>query len=123
MASWRWDLLLIDLDWSSGGCRHTRVVPTVEYGGLTDAMFHLIRQNAQRSACVLIRALEVLAAVASVERDPIRVSALTRHADLVLADGQRSIETVEDVNDLRRRHAYFLAMASGCAVIPLFAGR
>jgi uncharacterized membrane protein len=99
------------------------VLPAVEYGGLTDAMFHLIRQNAQHSATVLIRFLEVLAAVASVERDPVRLSALRRHADLVLADGQRSIETADDVRDLRRRHAYFLAMTSGRAVIPLLAGR
>jgi hypothetical protein len=51
------------------------------------------------------------------------LSALRRHADLVLADGQRSIETADDVRDLRRRHAYFLAMTSGRAVIPLLAGR
>ncbi len=99
------------------------VVPTVQYDGLTDAMFHLIRQNAQLSATVLIRALEVLTAVASVERDPTRLAALRRHADLILGDGQRNIETTSDVNDLLRRHVCFIEMASGRAMIPLFARR
>ena len=99
------------------------VIPTVQYDGLTDAMFHLIRQNAQLSATVLIRALEVLTAVATVERDPTRLGTLRRHADLILADGQRNIETVEDVRDLGRRHACFSEMASGRPVLALFVAR
>ena len=46
------------------------VRPSVDYDGLTDSMFHMIRQNAAGSAAVLMRMLEVLAAVAGCERDP-----------------------------------------------------
>lgn len=95
------------------GGRICVVVPAVEYSGLTNAMFHLIRQNAQGAATVLIRALEVLTAVASVERNPARLRELQRHADLILVDGQRTIETLEDLGDLRKRHVQFLEMASG----------
>jgi uncharacterized membrane protein len=49
-----------------------------DYEGLTDAMFHLIRMNAAASAAVLIRLLEVLAAVLEVERDPGRRAVLLR---------------------------------------------
>ncbi|MGI8568077.1 MAG: DUF2254 domain-containing protein [Methylocella sp.] len=52
------------------------VVPSIDYDGLTDAMFHLIRQNASGSAAVLIRMLEVLSAVLGCERDPARAKTL-----------------------------------------------
>ncbi|WP_375462249.1 DUF2254 family protein [uncultured Enterovirga sp.] len=42
--------------------------PVTDYEGLTDAMFHAIRQNGSGSAFVLIRMLDVLAKVAQVER-------------------------------------------------------
>lgn len=96
------------------------IVHSVEYDGLTDTMFHLIRQNAQHSATVLIPALEVLTAVASVERDPTRLRTLRRHADLILADGRRNIEAIEDARDLGRRHTCFLEMVSGRPITALF---
>ena len=105
------------------GGRTCLVVPSVNYSGLTDAMFHLIRQNAQHCATVLIRALEVLATVATVERDPTRLEALIRHANLILGDGQRNIENKADVNDLLRRHTYCLQMAGEHSVMPLYVGR
>ena len=83
------------------------VVPRVDYDGLTDTMFHMIRQNANGSAAVLIRLLEVLTAVVSCERQPNRVASLQRHADLVLGDAARSIETPADLDDLRKRHRRF----------------
>lgn len=83
------------------------------YDGLTDTMFHMIRQNAAGSAAVLIRMLGVLTAVASCERQPKRVASLQRHADLVLADAERSIETPADLDDLRRRHRTFARMRDG----------
>ena len=83
------------------------VVPRVDYAGLTDTMFHMIRQNADGSAAVLIRIVEVLTAVASCERQPQRVASLQRHADLVLSDGERSIATPADLDDLRDRHRRF----------------
>ncbi len=86
------------------------VVPNVDYGGLVDCMFHLIRQNAAGSTAVLIRALEVLTAVAGSERVPARQAELGRHADLVLADGERDIANPSDLAELRRRHARFLCV-------------
>jgi len=83
------------------------VVPSVDYAGLLDAMFHMIRQNATANAAVLIRLMDVLTAVADCERDPARVAELQRHADLVLGDGKRGIGAPADLHDLRRRHRAF----------------
>ena len=92
------------------------VIPSIDYDGLTDAMFHLIRQNAARSPAVLIRLLEVLAVVLSCERDPARVKALQRHADLVLGDAEREVATPADLDDIRKRHAACLAARQEGAV-------
>jgi uncharacterized membrane protein len=83
------------------------VIPAISYGGLTDAMFHMIRQNAATSPAVLIRAIEVLTAVASCEGDPARQAELQRHADLMLADAERSVSAPADLTDIRRRHRSF----------------
>ncbi len=92
--------------------RTVLVVPTVDYDGLTDSMFHMIRQNAAGSPAVLIRALEVLTVVASCEPDPTRRAALQRHARLTLGDAERDVKTPEDLDDIRRRHAAFLAVCN-----------
>lgn len=86
--------------WSAG--RLLLVVPAFDYDGLTDAMFHPLRQSASGNALVLIRILEVLAAVAGVEQDAAR-----RHADLMLADGKRSITNYADLADLQSRYQAF----------------
>lgn len=86
------------------------VVPVVDYDGLADGMFHMIRQNAAASTAVLIRLLEVLVAVASCEHEPARVATLRRHADLVLADAEREIANHADLEDIRKRHAAFEAV-------------
>ena len=86
------------------------VVPNIDYDGLVDAMFHMIRQNAADHVAVLIRLLEVLTAVVSCERDPQRVKALERHADLVLGDAERDVATPADLADIRKRHAGFVTM-------------
>ena len=86
------------------------VVPVVEYDGLVDAMFHMIRQNAGGSTAVLVRLLEVLIAVASCEPQPARLGTLRRHADLVLTDARHDIANPEDLADLCRRHARFEVM-------------
>lgn len=93
--------------------RMVLLVPRVDYDGLTDTMFHMIRQNAAGSAAVLIRMLEVLTAVASCEHRPERGASLQRHADLVLGDAERSIETPADLDDLRKRHRTFGRMRDG----------
>jgi uncharacterized membrane protein len=90
--------------------RTVLIVPSVDYDGLLDAMFHTIRQNASGKPAVLIRLLEVLTAVAGGERDPVRAEALQRHADLVLGDAERDVANPSDLNDLRQRHGQFAAM-------------
>ena len=94
--------------------RPVLVVPAIDYDGLSDAMFHLIRQNAAGSTAVLMRLLEVLVAVLCCERAPSRVAALQRHADLVLEDAERDVSTPADLADLRKRHARFLAIRRLC---------
>ena len=83
------------------------VVPSIDYDGLVDTMFHMIRQNAAGSAAVLIRLIEVLTAVLSCEHDPARVETLQRHADVVLGDAERSISTPADLEDVRKRYMRF----------------
>ena len=89
--------------------RAVLVRPAIDYDGLLDSMFHLVRQNAAGTPAVLIRMLEILSAVATCERCPARLGALARHADLVQGDGERTIATPGDVADLRRRHDAFTA--------------
>lgn len=100
----------------------TLVVPAVDYDGLTDGMFHLIRQNAAGAPSVLIRLLEVLTAVAACEHDPARMKTIRRHAGLVLADAERSVANPADLDDVRKRHADLEAVQPGCGGAAAFAG-
>ncbi len=93
--------------------REGRVVlvhPVTDYDGLCDAMFHMIRQNAAGSVLVLGRMLDVLTRVAEVERLTTRLRELRRHADLVQAAAERDVADPHDLDDLRQRHAKFVAM-------------
>ena len=83
------------------------VIPAINYDGLVDSMFHMIRQNAANSTGVLLRMLEVMTAVSSCERARTRATTLSRHADLVLADAERVMGNRADLADVRRRHADF----------------
>ena len=85
------------------------VVPSIEYAGLVDAMFHTIRQNAAGKTSVIIRILEVLAAIASCERDPVRVATLQRHADLALVAAEQNISAPADLEAVRNSHKTFAA--------------
>ena len=84
------------------------VVPNVDYDGLVDAMFHMIRQNAAGSTAVLLRMLEVLTSVLSCETDPARIETLQRHANLVLEDADREIPSQSDRADVHRRYRAFM---------------
>ena len=63
--------------------------PAVTYDGLTDAMFTIVRQNAESSASVVIRLQEVLCAVARVEGRSDRRATLLRHVDMALEAARR----------------------------------
>ena len=95
------------------------VRPRIDYNGLADAMFHMIRQNAAGSATVLIRMVEVLVSVAGVERDPVRLATLQRHADLILNDAERAVGTPSDLNDVRQRHRLFVVVRQQGALAEL----
>jgi uncharacterized membrane protein len=83
-------------------------------------MFDMIRQNGVNSVAVLIRLIEVLTAVASAERNVARLRALQHHADMVRADGERSLSSAGDLADLVRRHAAFTAMRETGRSMPKF---
>ena len=90
-----------------GGRAVLRRRRSMDYDGLCDAMFHMIRQNAAAgSPAVLIRLLETLARAAAVEARPERRAALRRHADLALAAGRagnRDAAALADLEARRRR--------------------
>lgn len=86
------------------------VMPAIDYDGLVDTMFHMIRQNARTSVAVLIRLLDVLTAVVSVENVADRIATLQRHADLVLEDAEVHVTNPSDLADVRKRHTGFLTM-------------
>ena len=77
------------------------------YDGMTDAMFHMIRQNAAASPAVLIRMLEVLTVVAQCERCEDRLATLERHAALVLADALRAVPNEQDRKTVQGRAERF----------------
>lgn len=76
---------------------------TTTYDGMTDSMFHVIRQNAVTSPAVLIRMLEVLTVVAQCEQIESRLATLERHASLVLADALRGIANEHDRKTVQGR--------------------
>jgi uncharacterized membrane protein len=89
----------------------TLLVPAVDYDGLTDAMFHMIRQNAEGNTAVLIRMLDVLIAVASCEQRTDRRETLMRHAALVYDDSNRTIKNRFDLEDVQHRYQDFISIA------------
>jgi uncharacterized membrane protein len=89
------------------GSRVVLVVEQTDYAGLTDSMFHLIRQNAAGKAAVLIRLIEVLTVVICCERDPVRMVELKRHVDLTLECAKQSISGSSDLDDVQKRHTAF----------------
>lgn len=105
------------------GSKPVLVTPAVNYDGLVDGMFHMIRQNAAGSTAVLARMLEVLTVVASVEVDPARRPALRRHAGLVLGDAERDVKTPDDLADIRQRYAAFEQECEGASNATRPSGR
>lgn len=60
-----------------------RVVrPCTDHAGLLDAMFHMLREAGAGRPAAMVRLLDVLAGVASIERDPARRREIRRHVGL-----------------------------------------
>jgi uncharacterized membrane protein len=89
------------------------VVPTTNYQGLVNVMFHMIRQNATTSTPVLIRLLDILTVVIICERSSERRVTLSRHAELVWLDTQSHITNTFDLDDVRDRYLTFQRAANG----------
>ena len=89
------------------------VVPNISYKGLTNVMFHMIRQNAAANTAVLIRLLDALTAVIVCEQDPDRRGVLQHHADLVWADALREVGNASDRDDVRRHYQRFERAVAG----------
>ena len=81
------------------------MLPTTDFAGLVDTMFHMIRQYGAASPAVMIRLLEVLGRAGECLEEPERRQALRRHADLVFEDAMRATENSGDQADLQARYA------------------
>ena len=79
------------------------VMPQIDYNGLTDTMWHMIRQSAVGNAAVLIHMLEVIAVVARCERSNARRIVLYRHAITIWHEAEQTVHSVEDMFDIRWR--------------------
>jgi uncharacterized membrane protein len=77
--------------------------PVTDYAGVCDAMFNMVRQSAAGSPAVLIRILETLGRVLTIESRPERRAELLCHAALVLETGRRTIQDTADITDLQAR--------------------
>lgn len=97
-------------------------VPLTRYRGLCDLMFNMIRQNGRGTPAVLIRMVEVMIAVATVERDQERLAALAHHGALVLTDGLAAFGNGGDEAALRARHAELVRMVKEGPVPALLSG-
>ncbi|TCZ57310.1 DUF2254 domain-containing protein [Roseicella aquatilis] len=83
--------------------------PATDYGGLVDAMFHMLRQAATAQPAVMIRLLEVLAEAAALESDPAHQGALRRHAALARDAALGGTEDAAACEAIAQRHALVLA--------------
>jgi uncharacterized membrane protein len=92
------------------GGRAVLFVPPVDYEGLLETMFDMIRQHASAEAAVIVRLFDVLTTVLCCERDPARIAALDRLAKTVLGDALRDIPAERDRNDVQARYVRLLAV-------------
>jgi len=79
--------------------------PATDYGGLVDAMFHMLRQAGVGQPAMMIRLLEVLGVVAAVETDPARRRVLRVHADLAYGAARAATTDPSALAALADRHA------------------
>lgn len=91
------------------------VVPAINYDGLVDTMFHMIRQNAANCPAVLIRLVEVLTTVLRCEGQEPRRRTLGRHVDLVLLTCAFGHFAESDRQDVIDRTEVFAAVRRGGA--------
>ncbi|MFD1733636.1 DUF2254 domain-containing protein [Deinococcus malanensis] len=83
------------------------VHPVTDFAGLTDGMFHMIRQYGKGSPAVMLRLLEVITAAAGCLHGAVELSELTRHADLAYHDALANTANPADRADLQERYRRF----------------
>ena len=94
------------------GGRVRVIRPATGYAGLLDAMFHMLRESGAGQPAAMIRLLEVLAGVGSVERDPARRRELRRHAGLAAEAALRGTpDEAAEADIAERRDRAFAALA------------
>lgn len=93
--------------WRAGRVRVAR--PSTDYAGLLDAMFHMLRESGAGQPAAMIRLLDVLAGVASVERDPARRREIRRHVELAAGAALRGTPDDAAKADTARRRDRALA--------------
>lgn len=91
------------------------ILPAVNFEGLLDEMFHLIRQFGSKSPAITIRLLEVLSTVMEVLDQPEYQEHVLRHARMVWEAGREHISSPEDEQDLKRRYQNVLRNYRGKA--------
>jgi uncharacterized membrane protein len=97
--------------------------PATDYHGLVDSMFHMLRQAASGQASVMIRLLEVLAAVATVEGDPHRRQVLREHIGLAYRAAVATAADRSAREALAERRRTALAALEQPGGVPQAAGR
>lgn len=88
------------------------VTPALSYEELVEAMFKMIRQSAGNAPAVLVRLVDILAAVAEVERNDARLNGLRRQVDAALEQGRRDLTHSGDLAELETAVRSFLAAAA-----------
>ncbi|GGJ33190.1 hypothetical protein GCM10008938_19300 [Deinococcus roseus] len=78
-------------------------IPTTDFAGLTNSMFHQIRQFGSKSPAVMIRLLDVLGTVMEILQEPEHQEHLLRHARLVRKQGKEAASNPADQQDLEER--------------------
>ena len=73
------------------------------FGGLMNSAFDEIRQSARGNASVLIRMLEALATMASMEADSEQIDAIKRHAAMIARAAKANLPEPSDRRDVANR--------------------
>lgn len=89
--------------WADGRGRTRLAAPTSDFAGIADVAFNHIRQASAKQPAVLIRMLECIGKLAEQARSDERREVLARHAAMIAAAGQRSLDEPQDQADLQER--------------------
>jgi len=81
------------------------VTDALTFEGMMDAAFNSIRQFSSGNPAVSIRLMEALAAIDGFAGTADRRAVVSKHADMVMRAGNRSLAEPNDVRDMKERYA------------------